>query len=230
MIRILIGDNSQAILNRIQNIESEYEKVTRIDCKKEGVDKIFESLVSEGLFSEKRLVIFQNADSLGVKKEKEVEQFLDKQKSNICDVVVLSDGTKKTPIFSNLKPIMESYMLPKFYFAFLDSLVPGNAKIALDLFSKIPDDVDRQQLFYSVVKRVWQLTALVSTQDPSRLAFLGMSPWQIGKVRTQAAKWDQVRLLHFYNSLFTIEKDLKSSNLALPISGRLDILLSSELN
>jgi len=98
MIRILIGDNSQAISNRVQNIESEYEKVTRIDCKKEGVDKIFESLVSEGLFSEKRLVIFQNADSLGVKKEKEVEQFLDKQKSNICDVVVLSDERKK-PLF-----------------------------------------------------------------------------------------------------------------------------------
>lgn len=230
MIRVLIGDNTQAISNRVQTIESEFEKITRIDCKKEGLNIIFETLVSGGLFSEKRLAVLRNADSLGVKKEREVEQFLDKQKLNICDVIVLSDGIKKTPIFSNLKPVIESYMLPKFYFAFLDALVPGNAKTALDLFSKIPEDVDRQQLFYSIVKRVWQLTAIVSAQDPSRLAFLGMSPWQIGKVRTQAAKWDQERLVHFYNSLFVIEKDLKSSNLVLPIARRLDILLSSELN
>ncbi len=97
-------------------------------------------MVSGGLFSEKRLAVLRNADSLGVKKEREVEQFLDKQKLNICDVIVLSDGIKKTPIFSNLKPVIESYMLPKFYFAFLDALVPGNAKTALDLFSKIPED------------------------------------------------------------------------------------------
>lgn len=230
MIRILIGDNTQAISNRIQKIESEYEKVTRIDCKKEGLNVIFEAVVSEGLFSEKRLVVLQNADSLGVKKEKEFEAFFDRQKNNLCDMAVLSSGIKKEPIFKNLKPMIESYVLPQFYFAFLDSLIPGNAKTALNLLSKIPEDVDRQQLFYSIVKRVWQLTALVSTQDQTRLGFLGMSPWQIGKVRAQAAKWDQKKLIHFYHSLFVIEKDLKSSNLALPIAGRLDILLSSELN
>lgn len=228
MIRVLFGDNTAAISARLQEIEQGYDIVSRIDCRKEKIDSIINAVVSEGLFAEKKLVVLENADKILTKSEAQISQHFKGIESQISDIVLIKSSAPKSPQFAGIKVIAESFLLPKYFFMFLDSIIPGNAEKTLHYYSNIPESVDGEMIFYSIVKRVWQMIGLASSNPAP--AFLGVSPWQQARVAQQAKKWDFQKLLKFYKELFQLEKDIKTSNDALPIKHRLDILLATGLN
>lgn len=229
MIQVLCGDNTQAILKRLLEIEKKYDSVVRIDCKKENTDTIINFAISGGLFADKKAVILENADKITLQKEKQMEDFFKLNESSLCDIVLIKSIALKSPLFAGIKVVVESFFLPKYFFMFLDSLFPGNAKKAFEYYSNIPETVDSQLVFYSMVKRVWQMIGL-SEGMQENISFLGVSGWQSDRLIQQAKKWSLDDLLHFYGLLFEVEKDLKTSGDVLSLDRRLDILVASGLN
>lgn len=228
MIRVLFGDNIPALFSRLQEIEKNYDTVKRIDCRRESTETIINGIVSDGLFAEKKLVILENADKINSKSEAEIAKYIKEIEDQMCDLILIKSTSPRSTVFAGIKTNAEGFMLPKFFFLFLDSLFPGNPQKVLQYYSNIPDSVDEQMIFYSVVKRVWQMLALVESESVP--TFLGISPFQQARILQQSKKWTYQKLFKFYKELFSIEKDIKTSNTVISVRHRLDILLSTGLN
>ena len=112
---------------------------------------------------------------------------------------------------------------PTVLFTFLDSLYPGNSQRALSLFHDLQPTIDDLFLFTMLSRTVTNLLITGSAQAPK------FAPWQLSKLKGQAAKWEDAKLVDFHDQLLKIDYAVKTGATKLSYSDHLDILLMSVL-
>jgi len=109
--------------------------------------------------------------------------------------------------------------IPTALFTLLESLVPGRAKVALDLLHEVVRDTEDIIVFTMIARQISYLIMIQSAKSPK------FAPWQLAKLRTQASFWESKQLEHFLSRLLQIDLSLKSGASVLSYTDHLDILL-----
>lgn len=229
MITLLHGDDIVSSRNRLTEVTSEFDSVTVLSADKVDFTQIVAALSSSDLFVVKKCVVIEHISKLAKSDLEKVLPVFAKAAQDDSLFLVLWNGTEMTKLqigkFKDLK--VESFVLSKLFFTFLDNLAPHSMQRELKLLTDMKT-IDPMQIFYALIKRVRQLLMIQSGGGFEELQ--KMSPWQANKLHAQSAQWKSKDLGKLYSQLFTLETDLKSGGLMLPLKKHLDIVLVSQLH
>lgn len=134
---------------------------------------------------------------------------------------------KKEITAPNLKKFVRAKIslskAPTALFAFMESIVPGNSKAALNLMHEVIGGSEDIIVFTMLARQISYLIMMKSGTSPK------FAPWQLGKLRTQAAKWSDKQLETFLAELLKIDLAVKTGASHLSYGDHLDLLLSTLL-
>lgn len=230
MITLLHGDDTQKVWAKYKQIIPKGTQKIDIDFKKISIEEAQNTLSTDSLFETKRTVLITNLKSLHHTKRKALFNNLQIYKGEgDTHIVIVSDTQLDEKSLNGIKlDHVYAYPLPKYFFEYLDALVPGKSKNAISTLNKMKD-MSGEQVFYATVTRM-RLLILEKSPNPMQNAEIAkLSPYYEKKLRSQARLWQEKDLIRFYNDLFKIEVGLKSSNLPLTVEKHLDITLSKHL-
>lgn len=227
MLYIFHGDDFVSARNKLLDVASNYPRVITLDADKLTISDLSQNLHVSDLFMDKKCVVIEKVGKLP-KKELEYLENIVKVQKNLPDIIFYnSTELSKTFLSKFTQAKVETYLFPKLFFTFLDSLTPKNFFRELELLLKM-ENVESEQVFYAMIKRVRVLLAIKTNSEIEEVS--KMSPWQKDKVNSQARQWSEAELTLFYKKLLGIEKMIKSSQLPFSLKQQLDFLLSSELH
>ncbi len=110
---------------------------------------------------------------------------------------------------------------PTVLFKLLDALYPGNNREALSLLHQACEESEDIIVFTMIARQVSYLIMIKSASNPK------FAPWQIGKLKSQASKWEESRLKKFMVELQKIDTKVKSGQTKLSYLDNLDLLLAT---
>jgi hypothetical protein len=124
----------------------------------------------------------------------------------------LSTIKKIATVFYELKP-------EKNIFQFLESCYPGNLNEFIITLQTVHETSDAMFMYTLLWRHIRKLILATENALDSKTA-----PWQRGKLKEQAAKWDKKKLVNFYEGLIRIDMSLKTSASTFDIKDTLEIL------
>ncbi len=209
MITIIHGDNTTASRKKLNEMLVGVENVVRFSAKKDAVADIVMGFDSGELFGGTRTVVLEGVFSLRGKNQEKLMSEIQLRKDS-ADAIVLYQETvvTKTTLTKFKQANVLGFELPKYFFQFMDALLPHSAQKALALFHEM-DPGDAEQLFYSLVKRMRQLLMIKSGNAQAFEELSKMGDWQLGKLSSQARMWQVPELTHFYSELLMLEVGMK---------------------
>jgi|APSaa5957512622_1039677.scaffolds.fasta_scaffold46355_2 DNA polymerase III delta subunit len=220
MITIFHGDNfvlSRKVFNE-QIDEFKGEKI-RFTAKKLDETKLTQSLESNSLFGDTKLVIIENLLTLPRSKAK--DKFIELVLHNKDSEIVLWEKKAITPAVKKkfAGATIKEFKLPASVFKVLDSLKPGSGKVTLKLLHDCLKKDAAELVFYMLHRRVSQL--IQATKEGQ----LKGAPWQIGKLKSQSQNFKLETLLKLHQDLLNIDFTIKTGQAVLPLASQLDLLL-----
>lgn len=108
---------------------------------------------------------------------------------------------------------------PTALFTFLESIEPGKAKETLALLHEVVSSSEDIIVFTMLSRQISYLIMMKTGTSPK------FAPWQMGKLRSQAAKWSNEQLETFISELLKIDLSIKTGSSKLSYTDHLDILL-----
>ncbi len=183
-----------------------------------------ESILStSSLFSTESLVI---ENLLGRLRSKDKDACIDLiAKYNGDKNIYLWDKKEITkPNLTKLSAAKVSHSkMPTSLFSLLESLEPGNLKNAHTLMQAVFRETEDIVVFTMIARQISYLIMIKTGTSPK------FAPWQIGKLKSQASKWDEKDLELWISELLKIDFAIKSGKTKLSYSDHLDLLLSTLL-
>lgn len=185
-------------------------------------------LMTQSLFSEKKLAVFKNIFLFQVsrgkvsKKMEEIMKFLSIVQST-TDIAFVEEDSNKAKYYRIFFPKgnYRNYAIPAFMFSYLDNLKPGNFKKLHELFRKSIQSAAIEILFYMTKRRVKELLQISYGELKG-----SYQPWQLGKLKAQSREWTSDKLLSMYNNLFKIEKAIKTGQTPYLLQENLEIFFA----
>ncbi len=175
---------------------------------------------SQGLFATQTVYVSENAvKAFKSKKNKKLLESVDDLARD--DMVTWIDWEKitareitglKSATIKELKPAETIFM-------FMDSIYPGNLKLASKQLNALAGRQDEGFIFAMLCKHVRSLMLA-----KHKLKIPGLAPWQAGKLSNQASHWKDGKLEQFYDGLARIDVTLKTGANIHGIAKSLDIL------
>ncbi|MFS8159032.1 MAG: hypothetical protein ACMG6E_02245 [Candidatus Roizmanbacteria bacterium] len=220
MLHIIAGDDSSASYKRFCELKDQYtHDQTRVHMLSEAELKNLDAWMgsSAGLFEEKTVYFFQEGIGDKVRKA-QLKTYQDAELS----LIILEQSAYESEIkrlFPKAK--IEFFKLPQSLFTLLDGLVPTAATLTIAKLQVLMDGTADFGLFYMLKQRIRQLLliSLGQTSIPK------LQAWQKTRLSSQARRWSQEQLLSFYDSLYRIEKQAKTSGSPYSLKEALEIVL-----
>jgi DNA polymerase III delta subunit len=227
MIYVISGEDIVASRNKLNELLSGKGNIIRLDGKKNSIAELDEALVSESLFSDTKTVVLERFSKL--KPEAGVWDLLGQfEKDKSTDIILWDEVDISKKKFAKGVQVF-NFLFPKLYYQFLDSFQP-NSKRSLELFHEVLKTFEPEQVLYGLVRRIRQLLIIKSNNYSKFSEFKRMQPWQVSKLKKQAALWTEEQLKKVFLELAELDEKLKTSNLPMPLAHHLDILLLSDIN
>ena len=177
------------------------------------------ALSTASLFSVETIVIENLLSRLRSKDKDACIDLLSKYKGD--KNILLWD--KKEITAPNLKKFTSAKIsgskAPTALFTLLEAIEPGNAKQVLSLLQEVVEGSEDIVVFTMIARQISYLIMMKSATNPK------FSPWQMTKLRLQAAKWGDTQLEHFISELLKIDLAIKTGATKLSYKDHLDILL-----
>lgn len=227
MIHIIHGDDIAASRKRLTEIVETSKSTIYLDAEKAKSYEISQAFSSADMFFDAKCIVIEKV--LKLSKEDLAHVVLEGNSKDFHNHIILWHNTELSKLFLGKfqNAQVESFMLPKLFFAFLDNLKPGSLNIELDTLLRMRN-VEAEQVFYAMVKRIRLLLSVKSNLENEELQ--KMSPWQRSRLHDQGKNWTHANLTELYEKLYLTEVKMKSGGLMLPLRKHLDILLIQELN
>lgn len=173
---------------------------------------------SVGLFNDKTVFFTE-----------ELNKKINKKNQVLYDRLTLIAETKNIEIFVwencsgrdiKLKTIsIKEFKPSKNIFKLLDLVVPGNRKIFIGMLTEIISKDNDFFVFQMLIKHIRSLILVKEGLTAPKLA-----SWQIAKLKALARSWKIENLVLFYQSLYKIEKGVKTSTTPFLLAKSLNIL------
>ncbi|MEK9179352.1 MAG: hypothetical protein AAB893_02690 [Patescibacteria group bacterium] len=208
---IYFGEDTVALDKEVLLLQKNYADV--VSMTEVSLVTIANNVGNVGLFSEKKLVVFKNIFLNQVTRGKmsdKIEQiFSYLSKCEGTDILFIEDDPNKSKHYKNFFPkaVYKEFKIPMYVFAFMDSFFPGNPVKCFEYLGKTIKYSAAELAFHMLKRRIREL--ILVKQDKLSGNYM---PWQLGKLKKQAGEWDVEKLVSVYESLFKIEKGIKTGN------------------
>jgi DNA polymerase III delta subunit len=224
MLTIVCGEDSISSFNYYSSLkqsylEKEYE-ITNISSA--DLDNITSWMgESQSLFASKQVFFTQNVNKklskkLNLKINKVIEDLIKNKK---IELFSWEEETSLRFLKFPKGAVIKEFKPSESIFKLQDSLFPGNLKGFLELLFRLEKSVDENFIFIMLIRHLRNLILVKTNQSDTKL-----QKWQIYKLKNQAAKWDADNLINFYNSLYKIEVNQKTSTNPYSVKKSIDIL------
>lgn len=227
-MEIIHGDNqiqSRNYLNlQVSLARQKGQEIIRLDGQKVGLTEIIQATGTSSLFGQEKVVIIENL--LSRVRSAEKEQIITEISQSQGNLILWEEKEISSASLKKLGPKFTPrfFKTPVILFKFLDSFYPGN-KNCLVLYRQVLAEQPAELVFYLLAKRLRQL---IICQD-GEAQNLGLAPWQIAKLKSQAGKFTPAGLLDFYNQLLQIDFKVKTGQSKQDLTGLLLIIMSEVL-
>lgn len=227
MLQIFHGDNTALSRKLLQDAIAKERQLGRQIQTLEG-DKLTprdldSTLATANLFSVESLVI---EGLLSRAKSRDKDACLELLAKYSGDKNVLL-WDKKEVTKANLSKLPSSRVslskAPTALFSLLESLGPGSAKRSLALLHEVVTSTEDIVVFTMIARQISSLIIIRSATSPK------FSPWQLAKLRSQAANWSDKQLTTFLSRLLQIDFAIKTGATKLSYTDHLDLLLTTLL-
>lgn len=221
MITILHGDNivqsRKTLVEIISSAKNNNKKVVRLDAKKLILPDLEQTLGSDNLFGESKIIIIEALHSLARSKKRTA--FITLIANSQSEIVLWE---KKAITASNLKAFskanVKNFKLTNTLFSWLDSLQSGQTP-KLKMFH-IAIKNNGEQMCLAMLSR--QIRLLIQAKENQKIKG---PPFMISKLKRQVQSFNLNKLTQILQQLYQIDKEFKTSQNQLSVSKTLDLLL-----
>lgn len=214
-----IAESRKLLLSQIIKEKAQGNDVRFIEGDKLAPRDLESTLSTSNLFSVETLVIENILGRLRSKDKDACIELLSKYSGD--KNILLWD--KKEVTAPNLKKFagakISNSKAPTALFALLEAIEPGNAKAVLNLLHEVVEGGEDIIVFTMIARQISYLIMMKSGTSPK------FAPWQMGKLRAQAAKWEGKQLEIFIAKLLKIDLAVKTGATKLSYKDHLDMLL-----
>ncbi|HUV46776.1 MAG TPA: hypothetical protein VMW29_01445 [Candidatus Bathyarchaeia archaeon] len=227
MIFFIYGDNQVASRGKLTDLISEAQatqkEIIRLEGKTIDQNKLLQTLESDSLFGQEKMVIIENLFIRQKSKEKDsLIQYL--KKEPIKPGVIFWEPKEISGTTIRWLPKTWQFLVfktPVIIFKLLDSLRPGNQTQILPLMKESISGESSEMVFYMIARRIKEL---IIAKDMGKTGLNG-APWQIGKLIYQAKNFTLDQLKSIYLKLLEIDIDIKTGRGLMPLDWYLDLLI-----
>lgn len=221
MLYLLVGDDTAESRNHFLRLKEEYRSkgYEIINLNEQNINELQKWLYqSQQLFTQKKAFF---AENLLNKQTIKILSFYDNKNKEI-DFILWEEKLEEKAakkIFKNAKVL--SFKLPYNIFRFLDSVYPSNLHSAYAYLTSVAKIVDENIILYMLQQRFRDLIIIKGGLKPKK----NLADWQINRLKSQAEKWEEEKLISFYDALYRIEVNQKTGQAVYSIKKSLDILM-----
>ena len=171
---------------------------------------------AQSLFNEKRLIIVENFFSNKKNKDRKWPDGIE---------TIFYESGKLSSLPKNILLEVKTFDLAPIVFKFLDSISPGNQQVFVPLYYKYLMSTPTELAFTMIVRqfRFMILSLEKGSDNPSD--FSNLASWQLNKLKSQASKFEQEKLVLIYRNLLQIDEETKTGKSELPLESRLELFL-----
>ncbi len=229
MITILHGENISVSRKHYIDLKQKSKAPITLDGATLTMTDLAQALEGQGLFGETSDIFIEEFFTKR-KQSKETEALtMYIQSKNKHHTIVFWESKDLTisQLKSFPKATVQKAEFTKILFSFLDALKPKQGPNALKLFHELITTEDVEFVFFMIVRHFRILLAILDYDQENKIDEVKrMAPWQMSKLKKQAALFGKDRLLGHYAALFTIETAMKKGKLALPLQQTIDFFLA----
>lgn len=225
---ILHGENTVLSRQRLQEEMETFKlekkgEVLSFEGNNLSLTDLQQALESPSLLETNRLIIIENLFSGRTNKEKE-RIIVHLKKINPKNLIIWEGKKIDGRVLASWSTSVLRFDLPVVIFRFLDSLAPGNATQAINLFHQSLEQ-DPPELIFHLLSR--QIRLLILAVDLGEKGLSQMRDWQKGKLIRQAKKFGLAKLIKIYKELLQIDWQQKTSQTPFNLVSQLDLFLAS---
>ena len=147
MITLIHGDEIDKSREKLNEILENKTRITRVNFEKVTFEELINAFESQDLFEQKRTVVFENIKNNSLF-DKILDKLLSFKNNSLVDIVLWSDEAMDTKFLVKLKDVKAyPFLLPKFLFPFLDTLLPNQGKKSVELLAKVRESMADELIF-----------------------------------------------------------------------------------
>lgn len=219
-----IAESRKLLISAVTKDKLEDREIRYIEGDKLSPKDLESALGTASLFSVETLVIENLLSRLRSKDKDVCIELLSKYSGDKNILLWEKKAITKIALAKLGKNIkVNESKAPTALFTFMESIEPGNAKLALDLLHEVVMDSEDIIAFTMLARQISYLIMMKTGTSPK------FAPWQMGKLRTQAGKWSESQLEHFLAELLKIDLAIKTGTTKLSYTDHLDLLLTTLL-
>lgn len=221
-IILLHGDDELKSYERLRKfVETAKARSWEVVYLDETELSFLEAVRSRSLFGGERFYILKDIKKVGKKEVDWLNKNSEKAEGNL---IIYHPSVASVTFMKSLPKAtkVEEFKLPKLIFQFLDSFIPKNAKRAIDLLHQVAVNQPPEFIFSLIAKHIRDLYWV--SVDRATLPY---PSWRVGKLKSQAEKFEVTKLKGLLSELTEIDIQTKTSNAeAIP---SLDLLIATRL-
>mgnify|MGYP000302197633 CR=1 FL=1 len=226
MLKIICGQNTIGAYQYFLDEKNRLKKAgfETIEIDPQQLEEIFfwqkDNL---SLFSQKKAFFTRNLNKKINKKNERQKKIIEKiiEDKNLILIDFEEDLEKWELKITNKKVEIKEFKLPTSIFDLLDDLYPKNVNSFIKSFNLLTKKIPQELIFYMIIKRVRQLLQIKFNQKIENL-----QSWQFRKLNFQAKLWPKEKLIKLYESLFNMEKKIKTGATPFDLKESLELLLT----
>lgn len=227
MITIAHGDDISGSRNYYISERQKSKNPVILDGGKFTLSDLMQSLEGGSLFNEEKDIFIESFFS--AKKAnasfKEIVDYIDDQGSKANIFFWENSELSKTELAIFKKTTAKLFKIPKNLFGFLDNIKPGNTD-SIKQFHELLNQTAEELIFFMLVRQFRLLLAVSDFEAKNPIDELKrLTPWQMGRLKTQASLFGQGKLITVYKRLGEIDSDSKSGKSATTLTQTIDFLL-----
>lgn len=194
-----------------------------MDGQKIVLNDLIQATTSNSLFAESRTVVIENLFSRLKSKEQDTILTWLKDYSGDAHLILWEKKSIGKVLQRNLplKITVKEFKPPMLVFKLVEALTPTEKPAALKLLAEVLATEAPEFLFTMIVRQV-RLMILIQGGET-----IAGAPWMVGKLKKQASAFEPENLLNAYNSLYNIDKQIKTGVTVMPLAWHLEMWISN---
>lgn len=227
MIIVLHGDDAALSYVRLTNLQNEFQNSLKVRLSSKATEQdLAQAALTTDLINADKLIIAESFLSpFKLLPKKLLENIPENVNVIFWEKTILSPA--KVTYLSKIAKV-EFFKQKSDLFAFLDTLTPG-AKNALQMLAGLPDEPG---LIWQVQSRflllcLWKFNVALDTAI--KITKRNIFDWQWQKVKFQAEKFDQQKLLAAFSATLKIDQMIKTGKTNMPQKTLISVLIQKYL-
>lgn len=225
MLLTVCGEDTAASRNYINSLKNEYKKkeydIVSIAAK--DIEEQYKNDLNAGsLFSLKKVLFLDNLSQYAARKRDKtfLEMMNDIQVNNELDVINWEGNKTARDLSAKVYGTIKEFKPNENIFSLLEACYPTNFPRFIAALRAVASYQDEGFIFAMLCKHIRSLILASANALPS-----SVMAWQKTKLTAQAKKWDEKKLIAFYEGLTRIDSGLKTSSNVYGITSSIELLI-----